>query len=173
MKRTLRDGLGSQDFRIDFLPLIEQTKNIRAGCPKGNCTMDCGATHQWSGRPPGPASSRVQGKHSHPPPRERPPQQRQTIRQQLRETPWNRTRNQTLRHTISPTTCFAMLMRSQNSSSESADRRKVYYLAECTKLPAFRLGSVLCARRSVRLSWIARHKSRVGVELGEVQCRRL
>jgi hypothetical protein len=39
-------------------------------------------------------------------------------------------------------------------------RRKVYYLAECTKLPIFRLGSVLCARRSVLLSWIAGQESR-------------
>jgi hypothetical protein len=28
-------------------------------------------------------------------------------------------------------------------------RRKVDYLAECSKLPIFRLGSVLCARKSV------------------------
>lgn len=34
------------------------------------------------------------------------------------------------------------------------DRRKVYYLAECTRLPVFRLGSQLCARRSVLLKWI-------------------
>ena len=40
-------------------------------------------------------------------------------------------------------------------------RRKVYYLAECTKLPVFRLGSVLCARRSVLLKWIAGQESRV------------
>ena len=39
-------------------------------------------------------------------------------------------------------------------------RRKVYYLAECTKLPVFRLGSVLCARRSVLLKWIAGQESR-------------
>ena len=39
-------------------------------------------------------------------------------------------------------------------------RRKVYYLAECTRLPVFRLGSVLCARRSVLLNWIARQESR-------------
>jgi hypothetical protein len=41
-------------------------------------------------------------------------------------------------------------------------RRKVYYLAECTKLPVFRLGSVLCAGRSVLLNWIAGQESRVG-----------
>jgi hypothetical protein len=39
-------------------------------------------------------------------------------------------------------------------------RRKVYYLAECTKLPVFRLGSVLCARRSVLLGWIAGQESK-------------
>jgi hypothetical protein len=39
-------------------------------------------------------------------------------------------------------------------------RRKVYYLAECTKLPVFRLGSVLCARRSVLLKWIAGQENR-------------
>jgi hypothetical protein len=40
------------------------------------------------------------------------------------------------------------------------NRRKVYYLAECTKIPVFRLGSVLCARRSVLLNWIAGQESR-------------
>ena len=40
-------------------------------------------------------------------------------------------------------------------------RRKVYYLAECCRLPVFRLGSVLCARRSVLLKWIAGQESRV------------
>jgi hypothetical protein len=39
------------------------------------------------------------------------------------------------------------------------DRRKVYYLAECTRLPIFRLGSTLCARRSVLLTWIAKQES--------------
>jgi hypothetical protein len=42
-------------------------------------------------------------------------------------------------------------------------RRKVYYLAECTKLPIFRLGSVLCARRSVLLNWIAGQETRSAV----------
>jgi hypothetical protein len=40
-------------------------------------------------------------------------------------------------------------------------RRKVYYLAECSRLPVFRLGSVLCARRSVLLRWIAGQENRV------------
>lgn len=43
---------------------------------------------------------------------------------------------------------------------ERGSRRKVYYLAECTRLPVFRLGSVLCARRSVLLNWIAGQESR-------------
>jgi hypothetical protein len=40
-------------------------------------------------------------------------------------------------------------------------RRKVYYLAECCRLPVFRLGSMLCARRSVLLNWIAGQENRV------------
>jgi hypothetical protein len=43
---------------------------------------------------------------------------------------------------------------------ERASRGKVYYLAECTRLPVFRLGSVLCARRSVLLNWIAGQENR-------------
>ena len=44
---------------------------------------------------------------------------------------------------------------------ERGSRRKVYYLAECSRLPVFRLGSVLCARRSVLLNWISGQESRV------------
>ena len=40
-------------------------------------------------------------------------------------------------------------------------RRKVYYLAECSKLPIFRLGSVLCARKSVLLEFISGQEHRV------------
>jgi hypothetical protein len=40
-------------------------------------------------------------------------------------------------------------------------RRKVYYLAECARLPCFRLGSMLCARKSVITAWIAGQESRV------------
>ena len=40
-------------------------------------------------------------------------------------------------------------------------RRKIYYLAETSHLPVFRLGSVLCARRSVLMRWIAGQESRV------------
>lgn len=34
-------------------------------------------------------------------------------------------------------------------------RRRVYYLAEKHGLPVFRLGSILCARRSTLAAWIA------------------
>jgi hypothetical protein len=37
----------------------------------------------------------------------------------------------------------------------NASRRRVYYLASHTRIPVFRIGSVLCARRSVLLNWIA------------------
>jgi hypothetical protein len=40
-------------------------------------------------------------------------------------------------------------------------RRKVYYLAECSKLPIFRLGSVLCARKSVLLGFISGQERRM------------
>jgi len=40
-------------------------------------------------------------------------------------------------------------------------RRKVYYLAETSRLPVFRIGSVLCARRSVLLRWISGQECRV------------
>ena len=40
-------------------------------------------------------------------------------------------------------------------------RRRVYYLAECSKLPLFRLGSVLCARRYVLLNFISGQENRV------------
>ncbi|MDR3487385.1 MAG: DNA-binding protein [Bradyrhizobium sp.] len=43
---------------------------------------------------------------------------------------------------------------------ESGSRRKIYYLAETSHLPVFRLGSTLCARRSVLLRWIAGQESR-------------
>lgn len=37
----------------------------------------------------------------------------------------------------------------------SADRaRSVYHLHQTSRLPTFRLGSMLCARRSVLLDWI-------------------
>lgn len=43
---------------------------------------------------------------------------------------------------------------------ENADRRKIYYLCERTNFPAFRLGSMLCARKSVLLKWISDQENR-------------
>ena len=43
---------------------------------------------------------------------------------------------------------------------DSTQRRKVYHLAESSRLPIFRLGSVLCARRTVLLHWITEQEQR-------------
>lgn len=40
------------------------------------------------------------------------------------------------------------------------ERRKIYHLAEKSRLPVFRLGSVLCARKSVLLAWITEQEAR-------------
>lgn len=40
------------------------------------------------------------------------------------------------------------------------ERRKVYHLAETSRLPTFHLGSLLCARKSVLLQWIAEQEKR-------------
>ncbi len=45
-------------------------------------------------------------------------------------------------------------------------RRKLYYLAECSRIPVFRLGSVLCARRSTLLKWISGQESRALPPIG-------
>lgn len=42
-----------------------------------------------------------------------------------------------------------------------SSRRKVYYLAECSRLPVFRFGAVLCARKSVLLDFIVGQEGRV------------
>jgi hypothetical protein len=38
---------------------------------------------------------------------------------------------------------------------DARQRRKVYHLAETSRIPVFRLGSKLCARPSVLMAWIA------------------
>lgn len=43
---------------------------------------------------------------------------------------------------------------------DTAERRKVYHLAETSRLPVFRLGALLCARRSVLIAWIADQEQR-------------
>jgi hypothetical protein len=48
---------------------------------------------------------------------------------------------------------------------DSKQRRKVYHVVECGKLPTFRLGSILCARKSKLLEWIEQQeKNSVGVK---------
>ncbi len=39
-------------------------------------------------------------------------------------------------------------------------RRKVYHLAATSNLPVFKLGSMICARKSVLLKWIAEQEGR-------------
>jgi hypothetical protein len=43
---------------------------------------------------------------------------------------------------------------------DGGQRRKVYHLAETSRLPIFRLGSVLHARRSILIRWIAEQEQR-------------
>ncbi len=39
-------------------------------------------------------------------------------------------------------------------------RRQVYHLARAGKLPVFKLGAILCARRSTLLAWIEAQEAR-------------
>jgi hypothetical protein len=39
-------------------------------------------------------------------------------------------------------------------------RRKVYHLVATSRLPVFKLGSVICARRSVLLKWVQDQEQR-------------
>ena len=43
---------------------------------------------------------------------------------------------------------------------DSAKRRKVYHLAATSNLPVFKLGSKICARKSVLLKWIKDQEER-------------
>jgi hypothetical protein len=43
-------------------------------------------------------------------------------------------------------------------------RRKIYHLVQTSRLPVFRLGSVLCARRSVLMRWIESQEGRFARE---------
>jgi hypothetical protein len=47
-----------------------------------------------------------------------------------------------------------------NPNGSRRNRRKVYYLASHTRIPVFRLGAVLHARRSVLLEWISAQENR-------------
>jgi hypothetical protein len=41
-------------------------------------------------------------------------------------------------------------------------RRKIYHMIETGRMPTFRLGSMLCARKSTLLRWIAEQESKTG-----------
>jgi hypothetical protein len=41
------------------------------------------------------------------------------------------------------------------------NRRRVYHIVETGRLPVFRLGSVLCARKSVLLEFIGQQEGRI------------
>jgi len=45
-------------------------------------------------------------------------------------------------------------------SGDRSQRRMVYRLVETSRLPVFRIGSRICARRSVLLKWIADQEQR-------------
>ena len=45
-------------------------------------------------------------------------------------------------------------------------RRKVYHLVATTKMPVFRLGTMICARRKVLLVWIEEQERRVPQDIG-------
>jgi hypothetical protein len=44
-------------------------------------------------------------------------------------------------------------------------RRKVYHLVATSNLPVFKLGSMICARRSILLGWITEQEGRHGGEV--------
>ena len=45
-------------------------------------------------------------------------------------------------------------------------RRKVYYLAECSRIPIYRLGATLCLRPSVYRKWIETQEAKA---IGSIQ----
>ncbi len=48
---------------------------------------------------------------------------------------------------------------------DAKQRRKVYHVVETGKLPTFRLGAILCARKSKLLAWIEQQERQsVGVK---------
>jgi hypothetical protein len=49
----------------------------------------------------------------------------------------------------------------------SGSRRRVYYLAASSRIPVFRLGTKLCARRSVLLQYIAAQENRALVRAAD------
>ena len=43
---------------------------------------------------------------------------------------------------------------------DKSQRRRVYHLAATSNLPIFKLGSMICARKSILINWIAEQESR-------------
>ncbi|MGW1425763.1 hypothetical protein ACWAT4_37175 [Bradyrhizobium manausense] len=64
------------------------------------------------------------------------------------------------------------LFRGTSDFERGRNRRKVYYLAENSQLPFFRLGAILCVRKSVLLDFIAAQEIRVSPPRGYRRRRR-
>ena len=47
---------------------------------------------------------------------------------------------------------------------DGGQRRKIFHLAANSQLPTFKLGSMICARKSVLLDWIRKQERRRGGE---------
>ncbi len=43
---------------------------------------------------------------------------------------------------------------------DARQRRKIYHLAASSNLPVFKLGSMICARKSVLLEWVGEQERR-------------
>lgn len=56
---------------------------------------------------------------------------------------------------------------------DARQRRKIYHLAETSRVPVFRLGGKLCARPSVLMAWIACGKDAAGRTIRMIQARTL
>ena len=49
------------------------------------------------------------------------------------------------------------------------ERRKVYHLAASSNLPIFKLGSMLCARKSVLMAWVEAQERRHANDNSQMQ----
>lgn len=55
---------------------------------------------------------------------------------------------------------------------DAGQRRRIFHLVATTKIPVFRLGAMICARRSVLVRWIAEQERRVPPTAGGHHRRR-